>query len=499
MRLFFLFLLLSALTFTAPQLAANNISVNGLNVTQDMTTQDVQVTFSISWQNSWSVTTAPANHDAAWIFAKYQVNGNDWQHLPMPASWTQSPNTATVEVVAGTGAMMSRSAAGIGSVNFINNQFVIPYADLGLADEDVLDIRVFAVEMVYVPSGNFFVGDRDQAGIPGTLPGFYTLSGTLPISKTPYEVAGEGELPVSLQGLYYSSDYGDQQGPIPAAFPKGWGDFYCMKYELSQQQYVDFFNTLTGVQQEENLPITAAEEFSIGYTVDFSPDNPELFVASTSFPDVPAGALPTFTYLTYLDWAGLRPPTELEYEKACRGPLEPVEGEFAWGTNGIVTVADRAEGYDISSRGQFNSRITDPVSGKGNANYSWIDDGGFGTFLNPFMRCGVFAASAATQNREETGATYYGIMEMAGNMPELTISVSTPNGRAFTGQHGDGVISADGRSNVTNWPTDTESTDYILRGGSLIDIDPVQLQISNRTSEFDTSFGIFQIRGIRSL
>ena len=42
---------------------------------------------------------------------------------------------------------------------------------------------------------------------------------------------------------------------------------------------------------------------------------------------------------TYLDWAGLRPMTELEYEKICRGPSAPVAGEYAWGSTTIGTNA----------------------------------------------------------------------------------------------------------------------------------------------------------------
>ena len=35
--------------------------------------------------------------------------------------------------------------------------------------------------------------------------------------------------------------------------------------------------------------------------------------------------------IRYSAWVGLRPMTELEFEKACRGPLATVDGEFPWG------------------------------------------------------------------------------------------------------------------------------------------------------------------------
>src|SRR5690606_15837112 len=42
-------------------------------------------------------------------------------------------------------------------------------------------------------------------------------------------------------------------------------------------------------------------------------------------------------FLSYLDWAALRPMTELEFEKASRGPLAAVTDEYAWGGTGIIT------------------------------------------------------------------------------------------------------------------------------------------------------------------
>ena len=47
----------------------------------------------------------------------------------------------------------------------------------------------------------------------------------------------------------------------------------------------------------------------------------------------------------YLDWSGLRPMTELEFEKACRGPNAPVAGEYAWGSNaGLVQATSIVNG-----------------------------------------------------------------------------------------------------------------------------------------------------------
>jgi hypothetical protein len=48
------------------------------------------------------------------------------------------------------------------------------------------------------------------------------------------------------------------------------------------------------------------------------------------------------------------------------------------------------------------------------------------------LRCG-FAATPFT-NKIQAGASYYGIMEMAGNLTERCISAGSPEGRAYTGK-----------------------------------------------------------------
>ena len=54
-----------AIIFTTMSLNANHLVVSGgTQVDFD------KVTFTISWENSWWVSGAPSNHDAAWIFIK---------------------------------------------------------------------------------------------------------------------------------------------------------------------------------------------------------------------------------------------------------------------------------------------------------------------------------------------------------------------------------------------------------------------------------------------
>ena len=137
----------------------------------------------------------------------------------------------------------------------------------------------------------------------------------------------------------------------------------------------------------------------------------------------------------YSDWAGLRPLTELEYEKACRGTLTPVADEYVWGT---ATIADSA--YTLSNAGANNEGIASNYSsGAGNASYGTTD----GSIDGP-LRVGIFAANSLNSGRMTAGASYYGIMELSGNLWERPVTIGNATGRGFTGLHGDGALDASG-------------------------------------------------------
>ncbi|HCR53204.1 MAG TPA: hypothetical protein DIW27_02215, partial [Cytophagales bacterium] len=59
-----------------------------------------------------------------------------------------------------------------------------------------------------------------------------TLSGTSTLLNSLYDPA------------FSNSMTGNAGYTIPANYPKGFNAFYTMKYEVSQKQYADFFNTL---------------------------------------------------------------------------------------------------------------------------------------------------------------------------------------------------------------------------------------------------------------
>jgi formylglycine-generating enzyme required for sulfatase activity len=449
--------------FGLGQIFANNITISNVSLTgQNTSNQSVRVQFDVSWENSWRLSVGPANWDAAWIFVKYRVSGGDWAHAtlnyvngnPGADGHTAPAGGTTRTAPDGKGIFIYRNADGSGNVNYAGVQLRWNYGADGVGDGDLVDVQVFGIEMVYVPQGAFRLG----TGSGGTEANrFYVW----PFGNA-YQISSENAVNVAptFGTLYYinqpGSSGGDQQGPVPAAFPKGYEAFYCMKYEVSQGQYVDFFNTLTSAQKADR-DITNSQHKNSDGTVARNTIAYTSGSATTTTPDRPLNYVSSDDYLAYLDWSGLRPMTEFEYEKACRGTQTPVPDEFAWGNANIY---EPTSPFTILNDGTPSARVSNPGTLIGNSAIQPTASG----FGGPF-RCGIFAASAQNKTREETGGSYYGIMELTGNLYERTVSIGHPDGRAFSGLHGDGILTANGEHNVLNWPSLTTGA-IGYRGGS---------------------------------
>jgi hypothetical protein len=68
--------------------------------------------------------------------------------------------------------------------------------------------------------------------------------------------------------------------------------------------------------------------------------------------------------------------------------------------------------------------------------------------------------------RQEAGASYWGIMELSGNLLERPVTVGNATGRLFTGLHGDGMLTSGGEADFTalKWP-DATANGAGCRGG----------------------------------
>ena len=450
-----------------------------LRVTNVAGAGDGHVRFDITWKDSWRASWKESgarwtNWDAAWVFVKYRKKGDPgWSHATLSAKDADhsAPKGAEIDVgltgKRGMGVFLYRSAEGKGTWTNKGVKLKWMYKDDKVADPAKVELSARAHEMVYVPQGSFYVGSA------GKLAGSFTDGSWKKGNDViPFKIASEKELKVAPEPgcLYGTAGLGaaHQIGPIgklPPEFPKGYGAFYCMKYETSQGEYAEFLNQLTAPQAAKRYPlptiparfsgngIHTVKKTSAGYTA----TKPERSCNWVSWDDCAA----------YIDWAGLRPMTELEYEKACRGPLKPTKNEYAWGTG---TLGD-------------------------------TEMPGLADLPKPPYPVGI----CGTDGRIKAGCTYWGIAAMTGHLRERTVAVGHKDGRVFTAVCGDGALAADGLANVPGWPGPTATWPESamagagFRGGPWYS-DKARLRVSDRflaaclRRHRDRSYGF---RGVR--
>lgn len=462
---------------------ANNIRVtNATLMGQNPANNTYQIKFDLAWDNSWRTSTFENNWDAAWVFIKYRERTSAvWSHAEISLTGFVTASGATINVSPDNmGAMIYRSANGIGNISYGNLELQWDYGN-AIADDDRIELSVIAIEMVYVPQGSFYVGDG------GTLGGSQLSQGTTtnPLQITSENSLGLGDYSVTSMGSR-NSNYDDFNNTpvqifLPAAFPKGFNAFYCMKYECSMGQYVDFLNKLTIEHAEKNFIYPNGR---YGFTI----TNAGIYATTT--PDRACNFMRWRNATAYADWAGLRPMTELEYEKACRGPETPVPDEFAFGSTSNCILNPT----NLQNSGTLTEFISNLCTGSGNANTRSL-------ILDPNisrpLRSGIYAASAINKTREETGATYYGIMEMSGNLFEMCVGVGSSSMTTFTGRHGDGSLNSTGRANILF----LNNFEYTKRGGTFYNsnTNDYEARTSARTPVFDdgNSFSI-NLNGVYS-
>ncbi len=278
-----------------------------------------------------------------------------------------------------------------------------------------------------------------------------------------------------------TANYATYFQPVSKDYPKGYKGFYVMKHEVTQSAYADFLNCLawdqqvrlvysptsTGILPSSNVGtmygatvLTAANSRMNLKIREKGVDGPAVFGCSLKTADwteedwnaennggnVPMFHLAWTDIAAYLDWACLRPMTELEYEKACRGDQKRMYNEYAWGQPYLPS--------RVSGVNDKNLPTEDPIPAV--ANYAQPEGGSLAAHSAAIanywpVRAGSFARSETT--REEAGAAYWGILNLSDNVPERVINISTVQGRAYTGEHGDGNIRANGLADVLNWPS----------------------------------------------
>ena len=415
--------------------------------------------------------------------------GGDWTHASLNDSGHTIPAGASLDVglvdtrasfnVAtnpGVGVFIYRSTDGVGTFSKTGFSLVWKFAQDGVQTGDTVDIRVFAVEMVYIPAGHFFAGDNATStasfkqGSGDNDPWWIGSEQAISVGSQAGTGTGLGE---STSEYYYVTDnFGNDDATgtsflLPSAFPKGYWAFYMMKGEISQGQWVAFFNTLTATQKSARDITAASGKNSDNLTYR---NNVSWVSGDATLPDRGNGATyasVAMSYISwadltaYLDWAGLRPMSELEYERAGRGPYRAVSGEYAWGSTTIT------EANTTTNSGQG----TEVAQGAANCVYN-----NNANVQGP-IRVGSMASTKST--RIEAGAGYYGNMDLAGSLYERAVTVGNSAGRSFDGAgHGNGILTAAGNGDVATWPN-TGSSGTGLRGGTW-DYSSVRARLSDR-------------------
>ena len=497
-----------------PSAYANNLSItNGYIASQDSTNDTAVIQFDISQDNSWR---DAVNYDAVWVFVKYSTDGTTWHHATLSASGTNPAGFDTGvdgDTSSGTdkdnieikvpadkvGCFIQRSENEAGTLDRDNIQITWDYGVDGVSDSSFtttggLTFKIFGIEMVYIPEGSFYAGDGTDEASNAEFD-----QGSAPAEDDPWYIESEDAISVTNvdnDGYYYNSggntgeDAAGSDFIIPASFPKGYHAFYLMKYELTQGQYRDFLNTLTQAQQDTRTETTLSSEGASGYfvmsngtsisyrqTIKAGPDpsDGEPYTFGCDYDDDEVlnepgdGEWIAMNYIRWMDlaafadWAGLRPMTELEFEKACRGKdIYPVVGEYAWGTTGIASSA-----YTLSNSAASNEGIaTNYSTTNGNCSYNTTDGD-----INGSLRAGIFSANGSNSGRVTSGAGYYGNMELSGNNWERVVTVGNATGRSFLGTNGNGELSSNGNADISDWPGSssgevTGATGSGFRGGS---------------------------------
>jgi formylglycine-generating enzyme required for sulfatase activity len=478
MCLFSLAALMSSLALHSAR--ANNLQIVHVRLTGD-NGSSVIVEFDINWDNSWrndlpgAGNAAPFNYDAAWVFVKYSTDGGaTWRHATLSSADGDHGVTvtngvpATIKAVSdGKGVFIHRAQNGAGSNNWDDVRLLWSYATDRVASlTKTTIVNVLAIEMVFIPPGGFQAGDRAASGAA-------FLQGSS--DPDPWEITSEDAISVTntvSDGFYYVSG-GNTEDPIkedptgstftiPAAFPKGFNAFYMMKHEITQGQYADFFNMISSIQAS-NRNLTAEPGYT-SFRGTISGSHPYFSAAAK---DRACNFLSIMDGAAYADWAALRPVTELEFEKACRGNQPSAAGEFAWGNTNITqatTLSGAEDGTETFTNPNANCVFDDATFSGGN--------GGKGP-----ARGGIFAASANPldtpgEQRQDAGASFYGVMELSGNLWERTVTVGNAQGRSFAGTHGDGHLTTrpgfEGNATNSDWPGffGSASKGVISAGGS---------------------------------
>ena len=434
-----IFMFIALIGLGISHVSANNVRITDrVKVAGQLGRDTLLLSFPLSWENSWRL---GENWDAVYLFFKYKRVGVEepWYHMRIKtdgnnpgAGLTYTPVGSDENVV---GLLVYRSGSGSGNVSTmmrvktdINQGDMLPYYKPTIDDfkNGKIEIAVGAIEMVFVPNGPYYLGDAAS------------IRSLVDADGGPIYMSSEDELK-----LYELN--GSAAKTLPALYPKGYKGFYCMKYEISQEQYTFFLNKIPYDQQKKrignNLDAMSVGDYAFsreskppfrngiilekrrgsgnavifGHNLD-KDDN--VFNGPGDGQTIACNFMTVADLFAYADWVGLRPLSELEYEKACRprNPLiKPLTYECAWN--------NRHDQNKLATSVKFDGTVKEVANDGANVN-------AMAKFNMGPLRCGSFARPGNT-SMEGAGASFWGIMDLTGNLSELYCNAD--NGRGLNG------------------------------------------------------------------
>ena len=322
----------------------SNVTVSPRNKTT------ATISFDVSWTGSWR---HEVNHDAAWIFFKVKVDGeNEWRHVKLtadkvlnPTGYGQAKGTPLEFIVPdgddGFTGMIVRPAHD-GPPSPLTATKVTALWDLTASPGVKQDTKVALVEygykMTYVGEGPFSLGSGGNESHS-----FYQYTDGSR-DNVPYRVTGPSAIKTGKQKgqLWARGAYPEDGGEIPATFPNGYKAFYCMARTVTTCQYADFLRTLPAEVADKFYHAGGYGGYRVGWLKREGKSPDYTYWAVGGGPSGPGGAHTDTRWMSWREsaafaaWSGLRPMTELEYEKTMRGPREPVAEEAGfsfWNVN----------------------------------------------------------------------------------------------------------------------------------------------------------------------
>ncbi len=381
--------MIAGMLMCASSALANAVAVSNVVLqNKNLGLGTVEVKFDLAQANTFSGTDAnnQAFYDRVWVFVKYWVQGVDsatsgWHHATLVSGGTITPTSD------GKGAFCQ-----VG----VNQVLKWSYATDGVTGTSTIKVRVNAIEAAYIPTGSFV----------------YNAGGIGGLTFNNYGAGSQANVTGAVTATGDGTDTTHGPSGCAIGWPNGYNAFYIAKYEVSQGQYADYLNMLdatnatnryyTGVDYRYSITYTSGNAYGSRYAA----GSPSRAMNQTSWDDVRA----------YASWCGMRPATEMEFEKAGRGAGISNTSTYPWGSTDPSATTYTFDGATFSQYyACYNNSSGGPVD------------------------VGHYLSGDIARSNAQTGASLYGVTDLAGNNWEHLINC------AWT------QVPANGNGTVT-WP-----------------------------------------------